>query len=109
MTRQSTGITSDRIPRDSGAILPIVLVMTLVFTLIVTSVAGLVTTGLRYGQVVETRADLLAASDGGLRYGIERLRNFEDMCTTKKGTGGGYTTIFPPQINGASAAVTCRR
>ena len=94
---------------DDGAILPIVLVMTVVFTLTVTAIAGLVTTGLRYGHVVEQRADLLAAADGGLRYGVERLRNFEDLCTTSAGTGGGYTTIFPPQINGADTEVTCRR
>ena len=94
---------------DDGAILPMVLVATIVFTLIVCAVAGLVTTGLRYGRVVEERADRLAAADGGLRYGIEKLRNMGDLCTTRAGTGGGYTTIFPPEINGATTEVTCRR
>ena len=103
-------IKSNRLDQsDSGGILPMILVMTVVFTMIITAVATLVTTGLRYGRAVEDRADLLAASDGGLRYGIERLRNFEDLCTTKAGTGGGYTTIFPPKINGADTEVTCRR
>lgn len=86
-----------------------VLVATVVFTMIVGAVAGLVTTGLRYGAVVEDRADRLAAADGGLRYGIERLRNMEDLCSTGAGDGGGFTTIFPPKINGADTAVTCRR
>ena len=86
-----------------------VLVCTIVFTLIVTAVASLVTTGLRYGHVVEDRADRLAAADGGLRYGIERLRNLGDLCTTAAGTGGGFTKIFPPEINGATTEVTCRR
>ena len=95
--------------RDDGAILPLVLVATIVFTLIVCAVAGLVTTGLRYGNVVEQRADRLAAADGGLRYGIERLRGMSDLCSTRAGTGGGYTTIFPPEINGATTEVTCRR
>lgn len=95
--------------RDDGAILPIILVMTVVFTLVIASVATFVTTGLRYGKAVELRADRLAAADGGLRYGVERLRNFEDLCTTGAGTSGGYTTIFPPQINGADTSVTCRR
>lgn len=94
--------------RDRGNVLPLVLVMTVVFTLIVGGVAQLTTTGLRYGQVVERRADLLAAADGGLRYGIERLRNMEDLCSTGLGDGG-YTTIFPPQINGAATTVTCTR
>jgi hypothetical protein len=93
---------------DQGSILPIVLVATVVFTMIVGGVATLTTTGLRYGQVVEQRADLLAAADGGLRYGIERLRNMEDLCSTGVGDGG-YTTIFPPQINGADTSVTCTR
>jgi hypothetical protein len=33
----------------------------------------------------------------------------EDLCSTGIGTGGGYTTIFPPTINGAATSVTCRR
>jgi hypothetical protein len=95
--------------RDEGMILPMVLVATVAFTLLVISMAGLVTAGLRYGHVVEERADRLAAADGGLRYGIEKLRSMKDLCTTKAGTGGGNTTIFPPEINGATTQVTCRR
>jgi hypothetical protein len=86
-----------------------VLVATVAFTMIVGSIAGLVMTGLRYGSVVEGRADRLAAADGGLRYGVERLRNMEGLCSTGAGDGGGYTTVFPPQINGADTKVTCRR
>lgn len=95
--------------RDRGGILVMVLVATVVFSMIAVAVAGLVSAGLRYGNVVETRADRLAAADGGLRYGIERLRNMEDLCSTGVGTGGGYTTIFPPTINDSSTTVTCRR
>lgn len=94
--------------RDTGNVLPLVLVATIVFTLIVITVAKLTTTGLRYGAVVEERADLLAAADGGLRYGIERLRNMEDLCSTGAGDGG-YTTIFPPRINDTDTTVTCTR
>jgi hypothetical protein len=86
-----------------------VLVCMVVFTMIVGGVATLVTTGLRYGNVVEDRADRLAAADGGLRYGVEKLRNLQTLCTTGQGTGGGFTTVFPPQINGADTEVTCRR
>jgi hypothetical protein len=86
-----------------------VLVTTVVFTMIVIAVANLVTTGLRYGHVVEDRADRLAAADGGLRYGIERLRNMGDLCTTAAGSGGGFTKIFPPEINDSDTEVTCRR
>ena len=104
-----TTTTAHHHDRDRGVMLPMVLVATVVFTIVGVAVAGLVATGLRYGGVVEDRADRLAAADGGLRYGIERLRNMEDLCSTALGTAGGYTTIFPPTINGAATSVTCRR
>lgn len=94
---------------DEGLVLPIVLVLVAVVGAIVVAVAGYVTADLRYGNVVEERADRLAAADGGLRFGIEKLRNFQTLCTTQAGAGGGFTTVFPPEINGATAAVTCRR
>ena len=94
---------------DRGAILPLVLVASVVSSLLVISITTFVTADLRYGAVVEDRADRLAAADGGMRYGIEKLRNFQTLCTTGAGTGGGYTTIFPPIINGAVTEVTCRR
>jgi len=59
--------------RDSGNILPLVLVMAVVSSAVVVALASYVTTGLRYSTVVEDRADRLAAADGGLRYGIEKL------------------------------------
>jgi hypothetical protein len=100
---------SDTPRRDTGSVLPLVLVATVTFAVIVGSLAGYVAAGLRYGGIVENRADRLAAADGGLRYGIEKLRQFQTLCTTAAGTGGGYTTIFPPEINGSITEVTCRR
>ena len=44
-------------------------------SVVIAAVASYVTTGLKYGRVVEDRADRLAAADGGLRYAIERLSN----------------------------------
>src|SRR4051812_5789059 len=104
----------DRRPgRDEGAILPIVLVISTVCAMIVIALATYVTTDLRYANVVEERADRLAAADGGLRYGVEQLRNFHGqlgaLCGTGIATGGGYTQQFPPVINGATTTVTCRR
>ena len=89
--------------------LPLTIVGTFVVAAIVTGVATYVSADLRYAKVVEERADRLAAADGGLRYGIEKLRNFQTLCTTKAGSGGGNTTVFPPIINGASTKVTCSR
>lgn len=95
--------------RDAGSVLPLVLATSFVMGLIVVSVASYVTAALRYSNVVEERADRLAAADGGLRFGIEKLRNFQTLCTTGAGSDDGYTTVFPPLINGAVTEVTCRR
>ena len=94
---------------DSGAILPLVIVGTFVISMVVVAVTTYVTADLRYAQVVEDRADRLAAADGGLRFGVEKLRNFQTLCATAAGTGGGVTTVFPPVINGATTSVTCQR
>ena len=109
MTMRTPTTHPQNCDRDRGIMLPLVLVATVVFTIMGVAIAGLVSTGLRYGNVVEERADRLAAADGGLRFGVERLRNMEDLCSTGLGSGGGYTTIFPPTINGAATSVTCRR
>ena len=85
--------------RDEGMILPIVLVISMVSAMVVIALANYVTTDLRYGKVVEDRADRLAAADGGLRYGVEQLRNFHGqlgaLCGTAAATGGGYTPAVP--------------
>lgn len=94
---------------DAGSILPLVIVGTFVIAMVVVAVTTYATADLRYAQVVEDRADRLAAADGGLRYGVEKLRNFQTLCSTAAGTGGGVTTVFPPDINGASTKVTCQR
>lgn len=94
---------------DEGAILPLVMVGTIVISAVIVGVATYVSADLRYARVVEERADRLAAADGGLRYGIEKLRNFQTLCTTNAGGSGGVTTVFPPVINGATTKVTCQR
>lgn len=90
---------------DRGAVLPLVLVCTVVLSAVVVAVASYVTTGLRYGDVVEQRADRLAAADGGMRYAVERLRlGASRICAT-----AGGDSIDPPDINGAEVSVTCRQ
>lgn len=89
--------------RDEGAILPIVLVCSVVLSLIVGGIATYVATGLRYGSIVEERADRLAAADGGMRYAVERLKlGASRICAT-----AGGDTIDPPDTNGATVSVTC--
>jgi hypothetical protein len=83
---------------DRGSVLPLVLVFTVVIAIVVIAVADYTTTGLRYGRVVESRADRLSAADGGLRYAIEKL-----------GKVGHHECPFidPPDVNGAAVTLTC--
>jgi hypothetical protein len=91
--------------RDAGTILPMVLVVTIVLSLVVVSVANYTSADLRYGQVVEGRADRLAAADGGMRYAVERLKlGASRICAT-----GGSDEIDPPDINDSSVTVTCQQ
>ena len=83
--------------------------MAVVISVVIAAVATYVTTGLKYGRVVEARADRLAAADGGLRYAIERLENSDYAgCLSNLGNTG-YTIDFPVQVNGADVKVTCTK
>lgn len=96
-------------PRDHGAVLLLVLVMAVVLSVVIGAVARYVATDLRYGRIVEQRADRLAAADGGLRYALERLQNSAyAACLTNLGRTG-YTIDFPAKINDADVKVTCTR
>ena len=95
--------------RDEGSILPMVLVASVVLSAVVVALAGYVSAGLRYATIVEDRADRLAAADGGLRYGIERLSlQSYAGCFTALGNAG-YQIPFPAVVNESQVTVTCRK
>jgi hypothetical protein len=83
---------------DRGAVLPLVLVCLVVISMVTIAVANYTTASMRYGQVVERRADRLAAADGGLRYAIQKM--------TKVGHHE-CPSIDPPDVNGAVVTLTC--
>ncbi len=95
--------------RDKGTILPLVMVMTVVLGAVVVGLASYVSAGLRYSRVVEDRADRLAAADGGLRYGIERLslQSYAGCFTSLGNTG--YKIPFPAVVNQSQVTVTCKK
>jgi hypothetical protein len=74
-------------------------------SVVVVGLASFVFTGLRYGGVVESRADRLAAADGGMRYAVEQLKIDNTDC----GKSGVSDDIYPPDINGTSVTVTCQQ
>ena len=84
--------------RDTGSVLPLVLVCLVAIAMVTLAVANYTTVGLRYGRVVEQRADRLAAADGGLRYAIQKM--------TKVGHHE-CPSIDPPDVNGAVVTLTC--
>lgn len=102
-------MNSESTRTDRGSILPLVLIVSVVFSMVMVSLATYATAGLRYAAVVEARADRLAAADGGLRFAIEKLRLNQSLCTTRLGSGSGYAFDFPPDINGADTVVRCQR
>ncbi len=95
--------------RDRGSILPIVLVVVVVLGAVVVATARYATTTLRYGQVVESRSDRLAASQAAMDDAIEQLslRHGISVCATDAGTGTGVSNLFPETINDANVTVHC--
>jgi len=80
-----------------------VLVMSVVIAIVIAAVTTYISTGLRYSRVVEEKADLLAAADGGLRYGIGKLSATQYPICLSAGT----SEAMPVQVNGADVTVTC--
>ena len=96
--------------RDRGAVLVLVLMVTVVLAMVVIGLANYSGALIQYGQVAETRADRLSAADGAMRDAVERLRLSRSLCNTGLGDAtAGHTTTFPEPINGATATVTCKR
>ncbi len=97
--------------RDNGTVLPLVLVVTVVLALVVVAVAGYTASALRYGNVVESRADRIASADAAMSDAIEQLelrRPIGALCSTFAGDGAGVSVPFPQQVNGVDVVVNCK-
>ena len=93
--------------RDRGAMLPIVLVVTVVLSLTVMAVATYVSTDLQYGRITVDRANRLAAADAVMNYGIDQLKLRNAGCLL--GTGVTSLPGLSSPVNGASTTLTCQR
>jgi hypothetical protein len=94
---------------DRGSILPIVLVIVLVLAVVVVATAKYATGTLKYGQVAEQRADLIATASAAMDDAIEQIGLRGDFAICATGVGGsGISKDFPEVINDATARVTCR-
>ena len=91
--------------RDSGVVLPIVLVVTVVLAIVVIGIARYGTTNLRYSQVTERRSDQLAAADAAMSYAVNLLKIGAADCIFND-----QTIDLPPLVetfNGATGSVRC--
>ena len=111
-------MTADRRPserRDKGAVLLLVLAVTVVLSLVVLALANFVAADLRYSQVVDARAKTLSSAESGIDYAVDRLRLNQTLCATDAATapvsltGSGGGTALPQQLNTTDVSVTCQR
>jgi hypothetical protein len=82
------------------------LVATVVIAAVVVAVARYAATDLRYGQVVEARAERVAAAQGALDDALEQLEVGNPICATAGPSG--LDTVFPEEINGSTVVVNCK-
>ena len=67
--------------RDQGAILVMVLVMTVILGVVACALATYAATGLRTSAVTDARTERVSAADAGLRVGVELLKKSPSACT----------------------------
>lgn len=85
--------------------LPLVLVITVVLSLVVVSVATYATANLTYGHVAEDRSDRLSAADAAMQYAIDQLKTGNAPCIYSSDP-----VVLPAvndQFNGATAQAVC--
>ena len=93
--------------RDRGAVLPLVLVISVVLALVVVGLATYASTTLRYGQVVEASADRLTATDAGIDHVLQDLVRMSTGCEALGTSSGGYEHTYE-EVNGIRPVVNCR-
>lgn len=93
---------------DRGAALPIVLVIVMVLSVVVISVATYVAADLRYSRVTADRAARLASADAVMNYAVDQLKLRNAACLLG-GSGGVPLPGLAANLNGATATVSCQR
>lgn len=94
--------------RDTGSVLPLVLVFVTVFALIVVGLAGLTRTNLRTNRVTRDHIDDLYARDAGLEFGIHRIASEIGGDPTLCGDSGSPAeSLGSTEVNEASIDVEC--
>ena len=90
-------------PRDEGAVLPLILVLTIVAALVVLPVMSYTLTVLRSNKVVSERTKDLEAVKGGLRVALAELTDVFNTCDSTAGTD----LAMDPVVNGMTVDNRC--
>ncbi|WP_420450307.1 hypothetical protein [Ilumatobacter sp.] len=83
--------------------------MTVVVSSVIISLVGYTSANLRYGRVVEDRADRLSAAEAGLRHVLEKVQINGLLCSTNAGNGSGVDIEIPDTISGVDVSVNCAK
>jgi hypothetical protein len=88
--------------RDGGSILPLVLVFSTVFALVVVALATYATATLRLGQVAERSSDRLASANGAMDSALEDLERGVGPCLLF-----GQDYVVTDVVNDMSSKIDC--
>jgi hypothetical protein len=95
--------TNHRRPRrDEGAVLPLVLLLSVVMALVVVALADYASSTLELGKVAESSADRLATANGAMDNALEDIQRNASICLL---FGQNYS--LTDTINGIKADITC--
>jgi hypothetical protein len=85
------------------------MVISVVLAAVVISLVSYTSANLRYGRVVENRADRLSAAEAGLRHVLEKAQINGLLCATDAGSGSGIDIDIPDTISDATVSVNCAK
>jgi hypothetical protein len=97
---------NERDSRDRGAVLPLILVFTIVLSLVVLGIARYGTANLAYSQVTERRSDQLAAADAAMSYAVNLIGIGRADCIFDNTVAVDLPALLE-DFNGATGSVTC--
>lgn len=90
---------------ERGATLMLALAFLLLFSVVVAAVLVQTQTGLKTTSAVTSHDDKLYAADGGIDYGIQKVRTTASLCPD---VASGQQSVGTIDLNGRTVTVTCK-
>jgi hypothetical protein len=94
--------------RDTGAVLVLTLILTVVLGAVVIALAGFATVGLRTSHITDSRSETNADGAAAITWAMEAFRD-TSLSLTDCGQGSASALIVPSAIavNGSTITLTC--